>query len=349
MEAERKKMRIATLTNPEEIVITETEKPVAKDNEVVIKVDYIGICGSDIHAYYGKHPFINCPITLGHEFTGKVVETGQKVRNVLPGEMVTAMPQIFCGECEPCESGRYNICNTLKVIGCQTPGAACDYFAFDSSLVKKIPEGMPNDIAATIEPAAVGVHAVHRGTDVQGKNVVVMGAGTIGNLTAQAALANGARQVLITDLSDYRLRKAVECGILKTANTGKISMEKAIDEAFQGELADIFFECVGIGTTVNQAIELSKKGHDIVIVGVYGMRPEVNMSLVQDKELRLIGSLMYVEKDYDETIDLMSRGIINTKPLISKTFELADYAKAFRYIEEHKDGSLKILIQVSGD
>lgn len=342
-------MRIATLINPEEIVIRETDKPQAKDNEIVIKVDYIGICGSDIHAYYGKHPFITCPVTLGHEFVGKVVETGQNVRGILPGETVTAMPQIFCQRCEPCESGRYNICDTLKVIGCQTPGAACDYFAFDSALVKKIPKGMPNDIPATIEPAAVGVHAVHRGSDVKGKNVVVMGAGTIGNLTAQAALAAGAKEVLITDLSDYRLQIARECGISKTANTGKLPLEAAIDEALNGERADIFFECVGIGTTVNQAIELSKKGHDIVIVGVFGKRPEVNMSLVQDKELRLIGSLMYVEKDYDDTIDLMNRGIIKTKPLISKTFELADYAKAFRYIEEHKDSSLKVLIQISGD
>lgn len=340
-------MKIATLTNPEEILITETTKPAAKENEIVIKVDYIGICGSDIHAYYGKHPFITCPITLGHEFVGRVVETGKGVKGVLPGELVTAMPQIFCHQCEPCRSGRYNICDTLKVIGCQTPGAACEYFAFDASLVKKIPKGMPKEIAATIEPAAVGVHAVHRGADVKGKNVVVMGAGTIGNLTAQAALAEGAKQVLITDLSDYRLEVARECGISQIANTGKVSVEIAMKQAFQGDKADIFFECVGIGATVNQAIELSKKGHDIVVVGVFGNRPEINMSLVQDKELRLIGSLMYVEKDYDRTIDLMNRGMIHTKPLISKTFELADYAKAFRYIEEHKDSSLKVLIQVS--
>lgn len=340
-------MRIATLTNPQEIVITQTEIPVAKENEIVIKVDYIGICGSDIHAYYGKHPFISCPITLGHEFVGRVVETGQNVKGIMTGETVTAMPQIFCHECEPCQSGRYNICNTLKVIGCQTPGAACDYFAFDASLVKKIPEGMPKDIAATLEPAAVGVHAVQRGADISGKNVVVMGAGTIGNLTAQAALAKGAKQVLITDLSDYRLEIAGACGISKTANTGKVSMAAAIHEAFQGELADIFFECVGIGATVNQAIELSKKGHDIVIVGVFGNRPEINMSLVQDKELRLIGSLMYVEKDYDDTIELMNTGMIQTRPLISNTFELSDYAKAFQYIEDHKDSCLKVLIQVA--
>lgn len=340
-------MRIATLTEPEKIVITEIEKPLAKDHEVMIKVDYVGICGSDIHAYYGKHPFISCPITMGHEFVGKVEAVGKNVKGIAVGERVTVMPQIFCGQCEPCKKDRYNICTTLKVIGCQTPGAACDYFAFDASLLKKIPKGMPDEIAATIEPAAVGIHAVQRGEDVTGKNVVVMGAGTIGNVTAQAAMAKGAKSVLITDLSDYRLKVASECGIPNAVNTGNISMEQAIKEAFRGEGADLFFECVGIGATVNQAIELSKKGHDIVVVGVFGNRPEINMGLVQDKELRLIGSLMYVENDYDETIDLMSRGIINTQPLISKVLSLDEYAEAFHYIEKNSDTSLKILIKVN--
>jgi len=340
-------MRIATLIEPKKIVLSEAPKPSARDNEVMIKVDYIGICGSDIHAYYGKHPFIDCPITLGHEFVGRVVEVGQSVKGVALGELVTAMPQIFCRECEQCKSDRYNICNTLQVIGCQTPGAACDYFCFDAALLKKIPDGMPAEIAATIEPVAVGVHAVQRGEAVAGKNVVVLGAGTIGNVTAQAAMAKGAKSVLITDLSDDRLAIAKSCGIANTANTGKIALEQAIATAFEGEGADIFFECVGIGATVNQAIALSKKGRDIIVLGVFGNRPDIDMGLVQDKELRLIGSLMYMEKDYDETIDFMSKGIIDTKPMISKIFHLNEYANAFKYIEDNSEKSLKVLIKIA--
>ena len=339
-------MRIATLTEPEKIVISETKRPLPEKNEVMIKVKYIGICGSDIHAYYGKHPFISCPITMGHEFTGVVEAVGSEVKDIKEGELITGMPQTFCGECEPCKAGRYNICNTLDVIGCQTPGAACDYFAFDAALVKKIPATMSEVVAATIEPVAVGVHAVQRGSDVKGKNVVVMGAGTIGNVTAQAAMARGAKRVLITDLSDNRLATASKCGISFTANTGKVSLQETIAETFEGEGADIFFECVGIGATVNEAIQLSKKGHDIIIVGVYGNRPEVNMALVQDKELRLIGSLMYVEKDYDDSIRYMEEGKINTVPLISKIFSLEEYGQAFKYIEENTDTTLKVLIKV---
>lgn len=340
-------MRIATLTEPGKIVLSETGKPSPKENEVLIKVEYIGICGSDIHAYHGNHPFIHCPVTLGHEFVGSVVEAGRNAQGVKVGERVTAMPQIFCHECEPCKEGRYNICNTLQVIGCQTPGAACDYFAVDAALLKKIPEGMPGEAAVTIEPVAVGVHAVQRGEDVAGKNVVVLGAGTIGNVTAQAAMAKGAKNVLIADLSDTRLEIARECGIKYTVNTGKVALEEAINTAFGAKGADIFFECVGIGSTVNQAIELSKKGRDIIVLGVFGSRPEVNMSLVQDKELRLIGSLMYTEKDYDDTISFMKDGIINTAPLISEIFGLDEYAKAFRYIEDNSEKCLKVLVKVS--
>ena len=232
-------MKQAVLTSPETITFSEIEKPVIKPNEILMKVKNIGICGSDIHAYYGKHPFMSFPIRLGHEMSGEVVEVGSEVKGIEVGELVTAMPQTFCHECEPCKNGRYNICDTLEVIGCQTPGAACEYFNVDAALIKKIPEGMSAELAATIEPAAVGVHAVRRAGSVKGMNVVVMGAGTIGNVTAQAAMAEGAKSVLITDFSDYRLELAKNCGIPHAANTGKVTMQDAIKEAFGGEGADI--------------------------------------------------------------------------------------------------------------
>lgn len=339
-------MKQAILTGPKTIEFSETEKPMVRDHEILMKVKNIGICGSDIHAYYGEHPFMSFPIRLGHEMAGEVVAVGSGVQNIKAGELVTVMPQEFCHECEPCKNGRYNICNSLAVIGCQTPGAACEYFSVDAALVKKIPEGMSLEIAATVEPAAVGVHAVRMCGGVKGLNVVVMGAGTIGNVTAQAAMAEGAKSVLITDLSDYRLKLAKECGIPHTANTGIVSMKEAAAQAFGDEGADIFFECVGVGETVNQAIECSKKGNDIVIVGVFGSTPKINLAWVQDREYRIVGSLMYVEKDFQDTIDYMAAGKIKMKPLISKVLKFEDYDKAFEYIEQNKDTSLKILIEM---
>ena len=117
-------------------------------------------------------------------------------------------------------------------------------------------------------------------------------------------------------------------------------------KAFGDEGADIFFECIGIGATVNQAIECSKKGHDIIIVGVYGTNPQINMAWVQDREFRLIGSLMYVDKDFQDTIDYMAEGKINMEPLVSRVFSFDEYREAFKYIEKNKDESLKILIEM---
>lgn len=340
-------MKQAVLQKKETIEFSEIERPIPTDDEVLVKVKNVGICGSDIHAYYGEHPFMSFPIRLGHEASGEIVEVGKNVHGLKSGDLVTYMPQLCCGHCDPCLHGRQNICETLEVIGCQTPGAACEYFNIPAHLIKKIPSQLNARLAATVEPAAVGLHAVRRSGNVKGMNVVVMGAGTIGNVTAQAAMAEGAKSVLITDLSDYRLQLAHDkCGIPHTANTGKISLREAIDEAFGNEGADIFFECVGIGATVNSAIECAKKGSDIVVVGVFGKNPVINMAWVQDREFRLIGSLMYVEKDFQDTIDYMAAGKIKMEPLVSKVFPFDEYWDAFKYIEKNKDTSLKILVEL---
>jgi L-iditol 2-dehydrogenase len=338
-------MKQAILTGPEKIEFSETDTPKVSFGKVLLKMKYIGICGSDIHAYYGKHPFMSFPIRLGHEIAGEIIEVGSGVENFQRGDLVTVMPQEFCGICEPCKSGRYNICNTLNVIGCQTPGAACEFFLVNADLVKPIPHKMTAELGAMVEPAAVGLHAVRRCGSVKGKNVVVIGAGTIGNVTAQAALAEGAKGVLITDLSDYRLDVAKKCGITYTANTSNVSMEKALAEALGETGADIVFECVGSGAAVNQAIQYAKKGGDIVVVGVFGISPEINMGWVQDREIRISGSLMYVEKDFQDTINYIAEGKIKMNPLISKTFKFEHYEDAFRYIERNKDTSLKVLIE----
>lgn len=340
-------MKQAVLQKKETIEFSDIERPIPTDDEVLVKVKNVGICGSDIHAYYGEHPFMSFPIRLGHEASGEIVEVGKNVHGLKRGDLVTYMPQLWCGHCDPCLHGRQNICETLEVIGCQTPGAACEYFNIPAHLIKKIPAQLDARLAATVEPAAVGLHAVRRSGNVKGMNVVVMGAGTIGNVTAQAAMAEGAKSVLITDFSDYRLQLAHDkCGIPHTANTGKISLREAIDEAFGNEGADIFFECVGIGATVNSAIECAKKGSDIVVVGVFGKNPVINMAWVQDREFRLIGSLMYVEKDFQDTIDYMAAGKIKMEPLVSKVFPFDEYWDAFKYIEKNKDTSLKILVEL---
>jgi len=341
-----KKMKQARLIEPEKIILEDADRPVPGKDQFLIKVRRIGVCGSDIHAYYDKHPYISCPIVQGHEFSGEIVETGEAVGNFSLGDRVTVMPQLVCGQCYPCLHGSYHICNDLKVIGCQVDGAAREYIAVDSRLVVKLPDGMSFDHGAMVEPVAVGVHAVARLGDVSGMNIVVLGAGTIGNLTAQVARGLGARSVLITDVSGYRLGVACDCGIDFCVNVSQDILEAKLDEAFGPDRADAILECVGVEGTIADAIALARKGTAIVIVGVFAEKPAVDIGLVQDKELRLIGTLMYQKKDYLAAIDLIQTGKIHIDPLVSKHFPFTKYPQAYKYIEACRDKTMKVLIDL---
>jgi L-iditol 2-dehydrogenase len=339
-------MRQARLVEPEKLILEEVETPDFNEGQVLIKVKRIGVCGSDIHAYYDKHPYISCPIVQGHEFSGEIASIGEKVKGLSEGDKVTVMPQLVCGECYPCTHGNYHICNDLKVIGCQADGAAREFIPVDHKLVVKLPEGMSFDHGAMVEPVAVGVHAVKRLGDVRGMNLLILGAGPIGNLTAQSAKGLGAGSVLITDISDYRLEVARNCGIDFAVNVSFENLDAKVEEHFGCDGTDAIVECVGVEETITVAIHLARKGTDIVVVGVFGDKPSVDIGLIQDKELRLIGTLMYNAEDYRVAIDLIQSRKIDLEPLISQHFAFEDYPQAFAYIEKHQDEMMKVLIDL---
>lgn len=336
-----------TLDSPEKLVFEEVERPAILNDEVLINIKRIGICGSDIHAYYGKHPTVFLPIVQGHEFAGEIAECGSDVKEFQIGDAVTVRPQYVCKTCYHCQTGHENVCHNLKVIGCQVPGAAQEYLPVKSELVFKLPSGMSMDDGSMIEPVAVGVAAVRSfGSNLCGKNILVLGAGTIGNLTAQCAKGLGAASVAITDISNFKLDVAKQCGIDHTINTAKEDLNEALTEIYGVDKLDGILECVGSEITVNQAISVSRKESEIIIVGVYGERPAIDMINVQEKELKLIGTLMYQEEDYYEAIRLISEEKICLKPLKTRHFPLREYDKAYKYIEENQAASMKVLIDV---
>jgi L-iditol 2-dehydrogenase len=232
------------------------------------------------------------------------------------------------------------------VIGCQADGAAREYIPVDHQLVVKLPLGMGFDSGAMVEPVAVGVHAVKRLGDIGGMNLLVLGAGPIGNLTAQSAKGLGAKSVLITDISDYRLEIAKKCGIDHAVNVSFENLEARAEEFFGPDGADAILECVGIEDTIASAIQLARKGTDIVVVGVFGQKPKLDIGLVQDKELRLIGTLMYKAEDYRMAIERIQANDVSLEPLISRHFPFEDYPKAFAFIEQHQDMAMKVLIDL---
>jgi L-iditol 2-dehydrogenase len=320
--------------------------PVPSPAEVLIRMKRIGVCGSDIHVYHGKHALTPYPVVQGHEVSGVIEKVGASVRGLAPGDAVTIQPQVTCGACYACRHGAYHICDNLKVMGFQTTGAGSEFFAVDASKVLKLPAGMDLEHGAMIEPAAVAVHALGRAGDVSGMKVLVLGAGPIGNLVAQAAKGLGASQVMITDVSGFRLDKAKECGIDLCVNIGTADLDAAVREGFGEAKADLILECVGSPQTISQAVAVARKGTDIIIVGVFGDKPVVDMGTVQDRELRLIGTLMYREPDWKKAIELVESGKIRLAPLITDHFEFADYKKAYQYIDSNRERAMKVMIVV---
>lgn len=339
-------MRQAILVEPKHIEFKEVAEPKAADltaHQVLVNIKRIGICGSEIHSYHGLHPATFYPVVQGHEYSGVVMAVGSEVTVCKPGDHITARPQLVCGKCNPCKRGQYNVCEHLRVQAFQADGAAQDFFVVDDDRVAKLPEGMSLDYGAMIEPSAVGAHASNR-TDVKGKNVVVSGAGTIGNLIAQFCIARGAKNVLITDVSDLRLAKARECGIKHTLNITKKTLKEAAQELFGEEGYQVGFEVAGVEVSIRSLMETIEKGSDIVVVAVFAKDPALSMFYLGEHELRLIGSMMYRHEDYLTAIDYVSKGIVNLKPLVSNRFAFEEYDEAYKFIDTHRESSMKVLI-----
>lgn len=339
-------MRQAILVEPKHIEFKEVAEPKAADltaHQVLVNIKRIGICGSEIHSYHGLHPATFYPVVQGHEYSGVVMAVGSEVTVCKPGDHITARPQLVCGKCNPCKRGQYNVCEHLRVQAFQADGAAQDFFVVDDDRVAKLPEGMSLDYGAMIEPSAVGAHASNR-TDVKGKNVVVSGAGTIGNLIAQFCIARGAKNVLITDVSDLRLAKARECGIKHTLNITKKTLKEAAQELFGEEGYQVGFEVAGVEVSIRSLMETIEKGSDIVVVAVFAKDPALSMFYLGEHELRLIGSMMYRREDYLTAIDYVSKGIVNLKPLVSNRFAFEEYDDAYKFIDTHRETSMKVLI-----
>lgn len=334
------------MTAPGKIEFQEVPMPEAGEDQVLIKIMNIGICGSDIHVYHGKHPFTSYPVTQGHEVSGEIVALGTKVEGFHAGQKVTIEPQVYCGHCHPCRHGKYNLCEELKVMGFQTTGTASEYFAVDASKVTPIPEDMSFEEGAMIEPLAVAVHGVKQVGDVQGMNIVVIGAGPIGNLVAQTAKGMGAAKVMITDVSDLRLEKAKECGIDVCVNTAKTDFGEAMLAAFGPDKADVIYDCAGNNITMGQAIKHARKGSTIVLVAVFAGMAEIDLAVANDHELDIKSTMMYRHDDYIDGIRLVNENKVFLKPLISQTFAFRDYLKAYQYIDDNRETTMKVIINV---
>jgi L-iditol 2-dehydrogenase len=336
----------AVMTEPGHIQIHHVPAPEPGPGEVRLRIVRIGVCGSDIHVYHGQHPYTRYPVVQGHEFSAIVESLGQGVTSPPVGAKVTAMPQVVCGECGPCRRGAEHICDALRVQGFQAPGCAQELWITRADKLLELPDTFSFEQGALVEPASVAVHALKRAGDVRGRNAVVLGAGPIGNLVAQAAQAAGA-QVLLTDLSNHRLSLAERCGIQYVTNPGIEPLSAAVARAFGNAGFDLAFECVGVEATLTEAVLNLQKGGTLVVVGVFAERPRVDLGLVQDRELTLTGTLMYQRPDYQQAIEWIESGAIQTAPLMSCHFRFDRYLDAYHFIEANREHTMKVFIDVA--
>jgi len=339
-----KQMRI---TGPFTLQAEDVSVPEISANEVLLKINRVGVCGSDMQIYHGQHKFMTFPVIMGHEIAASVKKAGSKVAGFSTGDKVTIQPQIFCGECYPCKSGRFNVCEKLSVMGVHRDGFSREYAVIDPKYLHKVPASMSAEQMALVEPCAVGVGAVRRASSLAGANVAVIGAGTIGNFTAQAAKALGAQQVLITDISQWKLDWASECGIDYCVNVANKSLKDAIDESFGKRKADIIIDCAAVPAMFTSILEAARPSSQIIITGNYKEPIEFTVPLMQRREVSIIGHMMYVREDYKIAIELLAEGKIRTEKTITKIFPFDDYVKAFEYSDANANSIMKLLIALS--
>jgi len=339
-------MKAALLKKPYTFEIIDRPIPKPKENEILIHVRRCGICGSDLHAYKGLHPDYILPIVMGHEFSGDIVEMGKNVERFEVGDKVTVEPLITCDKCRFCIRREYNRCISLKVIGCQTDGAFTEYISVPERWVYKLPENVSYEEGAMVEPLAVAVHAVKRVIDL-GDNVLVLGAGTIGLLTAQVARVFGATNIFITDIVDWKIDFAKRLGIDYPLNPLKNDLSKILMERTENIGVDTTFEAVGSNTTLNQALDLTRKGGNIVIIGIYE-KPMININVMNivNKELNVYGTLVY-RWDFEKAINLIEKNMVDVKSLISKVIGLSEIERGFKSMISREKNIIKIQVDPS--
>lgn len=345
------KMKVAVMLGIGKMGFEERDIPQAKDDEVLVKLEYVGICGSDLHYYetgaIGDY-VVEPPFVLGHEPGGTVVEVGKNVKHLKVGDRVALEPGKTCGHCEFCKTGRYNLCP--DVVFFATPpvdGVFQEYVAHEADLCFKLPDNVSTLEGALIEPLAVGFHAAIQGDAHLGQRAVVMGAGCIGLVSMMALKARGVSEVYVVDIMEKRLEKALELGATGVINGAKEDVLEKVKELTDGAGTDLIIETAGTEITTRQAIHMAKKGSNIVLVG-YSKSGEMTlpMSLALDKELTFKTIFRY-RHIYPMAIDAVAARKVNLKGIVTNIFELDEAQKAMDYSVNNKADIVKAVIRIA--
>ena len=325
---------------PGRIAVEAADIPAPGPDEVLVRTLAAGVCGSDLHAARGRHPFVPLPYRPGHEVVG-VIEAGSAWA---PGQRVIVEPDLPCWTCKMCTTGRENLCENLQFFGCgYAQGGMADYFTLAANRLHPVPDTLDDNTAALIEPLSTPVHAVRLAGDVADRSVAILGAGTIGLFTLAVLRAHGAGPVFSTDPNLAKRQRAEALGADATIDARAPDVAGQVREALGGS-ADIVFDCVAVQSSVDQAIAIADKGGTVMVVGVPAGEVTVPLPIVQDHQIRVQGSATYLPVDYAESAGLLGRGAVRTADFVTATRPLAQVAEAFEVASSGQH--VKVLVTV---
>ena len=344
--------KAAFMKDIDRMELKEIPIPEIRPGEVLVKLEYVGICGSDVHYFhYGSCGAYKVELgkdfMLGHECAGTIVKTGSEVSSLKEGDRVALEPGITCGKCEFCKSGHYNLCPDVQFLA-TPPVQGCyeQYIAFPEDMCFKLPDNVSTEEGALIEPLSVGFYAADQGEVHTGDTVVILGAGCIGLMTLLACRAHGAGCVIVSDIVDARLEKAKELGATHVINSKEKDVLSEIDRLTGGRGADVVFETAGTPVTIAQTPFIVRRGGTIILVGIASQEEiSFNFAQIMDKEAS-IKSVFRYRNVYPKAIAAVSSGAIDVKGIVTHRFDLDHIQEAFDEAVNNKTDLVKAVIKL---
>ena len=337
------------LTGIRQMEMQEIPTPaIVNDNDVLIKMKTIGVCGSDVHYYVsGKigAQVVKYPFPVGHEGAGVVEKIGKGVKHLKLGDRVAIEPAMPCGECDQCKAGRPHTCRKLKFLGCpgQANGCLSEYIVMPEHSCMKMSDKMTFDQAAISEPLAIGVYAVQQSVPMKGAKVGILGAGPIGESVLLPSLAQGAAKVFVTDKIDRRLDLAKKNGAFWTGNPSKVDVVAEVTK-LEPLMLDVVFECCGQQEAIDQALLLLKPGGKLMIVGIPETdRLSFKVDTMRHREVTIY-NVRRQNNCAEKALKMIDNGLFKVDNWATHRFKFSDTKKAFDLVADYRDGVLKAMI-----
>lgn len=344
------KMKVCVLTGKQHLEWTEREIPQPGKGQLQIKLEYVGVCGSDLH-FYKEGRLANWeldgPLALGHEPGGVVSAIGEGVTGFQIGDKVSIEPAVPCGHCKDCKEGHYNLCKNIKMLAIpgERDGVNAEYCVHDASMCYKLPENMTTLEGAMIEPLAVGLHATELSDAKVGETAVILGSGCIGLCTLLSLKARGVSEIYVADVLDKRLDKALELGATRVFNSTRENIEDFVKTLPDGGV-DQVYECAGNRITTLQTCRLIKRAGKVTLVGV-SPEPVLELDIATLNAMEgTIYSVYRYRNLWTKAIKAVSTGAIPVAKIVSHEFAFEDCIEAIEYSLNHKDEVIKSVIKM---